>query len=440
MSVPLIGVDTPNRLPETADVVVIGGGIIGVCTAYYLARRGISVCVLEKGLVGAEQSSRNWGWCRQQNRDARELPMAVRSLALWDALAEDIGESVGFRRCGLLYLSNDEEELDRWARWRDFAVTHDVETFMLDSAAATARGSATGRTWKGGVFSPHDGIADTARAAPVIARGVMKLGGHVVQGCAARGLERTAGRVSGVITEKGVIRTSTVVLAGGAWASSFCLQHGIDMPQATVRVPIVRLEPGGGALPPAMHTSTISLTERGDGGRTLAISGYAAVDPTPQALHYARHFIPMFVKNRRVLSLGSLQGWRAGHESRRLWRMDAPTPMEHTRILDPKPDGRAVATILERARRLLPPLADVPVGSTWAGYVDSTPDGIPVMSAVDALPGFYVAAGFSGHGFGLGTGAGAFMAELVTGSRTSEDPMQFRLDRFAAGRARPGDF
>ena len=90
---------------------MIGGGIIGVFTAYYLAQRGVSVALVEKGRIGAEQSSRNWGWCRQQNRDARELPMASKSLDLWERFAAESGEDTGFHRCGLLYLSNDEAEL-----------------------------------------------------------------------------------------------------------------------------------------------------------------------------------------------------------------------------------------------------------------------------------------------------------------------------------------
>jgi glycine/D-amino acid oxidase-like deaminating enzyme len=89
MPAPLIHIETTPDLPQEADVVVIGGGVVGVFTAYYLARRGVKVALVEKGLVGAEQSSRNWGWCRQQNRDARELPMATKSLDLWEKLAEE---------------------------------------------------------------------------------------------------------------------------------------------------------------------------------------------------------------------------------------------------------------------------------------------------------------------------------------------------------------
>lgn len=121
MSAPLLHIETSPTLPSEADVVVIGGGVVGVFTAYYLARSGVKVALVEKGRIAAEQSSRNWGWCRQQNRDARELPMATKSLELWDKIAEETGEDPGFRRCGLLYLSQDEAEIAGWARWRDFA-------------------------------------------------------------------------------------------------------------------------------------------------------------------------------------------------------------------------------------------------------------------------------------------------------------------------------
>src|SRR6185312_16612742 len=117
MPAPLTHIETSPDLPDAADAVIIGGGIIGAFTAYYLARRGMKVALLEKGRVGAEQSSRNWGWCRQQNRDARELPMASKSLDLWERFAAESGEDTGFHRCGLLYLSNDEAELTRWSNW-----------------------------------------------------------------------------------------------------------------------------------------------------------------------------------------------------------------------------------------------------------------------------------------------------------------------------------
>lgn len=432
MPAPLTLIDTPSDLPKTADVVVIGGGIVGVFAAYYLTQRGLKTVLIEKGRIGAEQSSRNWGWCRQQNRDARELPISTRSLDLWERFAAETGENTGFRRCGLLYLSNNDEELAGWARWRDFARTIGVTTHMLSSAEASDRGKATGRPWKGGVFSPSDGTADPSRAAPVVARAIEKAGGTILQDCAARGIETSGGRLSGVVTEKGTIRTKIAVLAGGAWASSFCNNLGVRFPQASVRSSILSVGPGAAGLPDALHTAEVSATQRGDGGYTLAISGRARVDVTPQQLRFARYFVPMFARRWKSLAPGGLEGWRSGHETLSRWRLDQKTPMERVRILDPAVDVTAIREILRRATALLPALEKTSVTAKWAGYVDSTPDGVPAIGEIGGIPGFILAAGFSGHGFGIGPGAGHLIADLATGSTPIVDPGPYRPERLAA--------
>ncbi|MBP0632635.1 FAD-binding oxidoreductase [Cupriavidus sp. AcVe19-1a] len=431
MSPPLYHIQTSPMLPASADVVVIGGGIIGVFTAYYLARRGVSVALVEKGRIGAEQSSRNWGWCRQQNRDARELPLASKSLDLWERFGAESGEDTGFHRCGLLYLSNDEAELSRWSSWRDFAKTAGVTTYMLDSQQAAQRGQATGRAWKGGVFSPSDGTADPGKAAPAVAAALIKLGGSVHQDCAARGIETEGGRVSGVITEAGVIRTRTAVLAGGAWASSFCRQLGIRFPQASIRQSILSVSPVERPLPDALYTTGVSVTRRSDGRYALAISGRARVDVTPQFMRFAPQFVPMFAKRWRSLLPGGLEGIRGGHETLKRWRLDAPTPMERVRILDPKPDPATVRETHRRALELLPELREARITDAWAGFVDSTPDGVPGIGELPSIPGFILAAGFSGHGFGIGPGAGHLIADLATGAEPIVDPLPYRPERFS---------
>src|SRR3954449_1162172 len=433
MPAPLVHVETSPTLPERADAVVIGSGIIGVFAAYYLARRGLSVALIEKGRIGAEQSSRNWGWCRQQNRDARELPIATKSLDLWERVAQETGEDTGFRRCGLLYLSNDENELTGWAKWRDFARTVGVTTQMLSAEEASERGKATGHKWKGGVFSPTDGTADPSKAVPVAARGIMAAGGTVHQHCAARGLELSAGRISGVVTEAGAVRANTVVMAGGAWASSFCNRLGIRFPQASVRSSILAVGPGADGLPDALHTARVSLTRRSNGGYTLAISGRARVDPTPQQLKFAREFLPMFARRWRSLAPGAFEGWRQGHESLAKWTLEDVSPMERNRILDPRPDMKQIRTTYRRACELLPALKRVAISDVWAGYIDSTPDGIPAIGEVEGIPGFILAAGFSGHGFGIGPGAGHMIADLITGGEPIVDPRPYRPERLTAG-------
>ncbi|MGX8011817.1 NAD(P)/FAD-dependent oxidoreductase [Mesorhizobium sp. ORM8.1] len=432
MRAPLQQIETSSEIPQSADAVIIGGGIVGVFAAYYLARRGMKVALVEKGRIGAEQSSRNWGWCRQQNRDARELPMATHSLDLWERFSIETGEDTGFRRCGLLYLSNDETELAGWARWRDFAKTAGVTTHMLDSSEASERGRATGRTWKGGVFSPTDGTADPSRAAPAVARAILKLGSSVHQNCAARGIETESGRLSGIITESGTIRTKMAVLAGGAWASSFCHQFGFRFPQASIRSSILSVSAGAEGLPDALHTAKISATRRGDGGYTLAISGRGRVDLTPQQLRFSSQFVPMFLKRWRSLGPGGLQAVRSGHETLRRWRLDRPTPMERMRILDPIPDQSTIRLTHARALELLPDLRKTRISAAWAGYIDSTPDGVPAMGETHAVPGFFLAAGFSGHGFGIGPGAGHLVADLVTGAEPIVDPAPYDPRRFDA--------
>jgi glycine/D-amino acid oxidase-like deaminating enzyme len=431
MPSPLTHIETSTNLPDTADAVIIGGGIIGVFTAYYLAKRGMKVAVVEKGRVGAEQSSRNWGWCRQQNRDARELPMATKSLDLWERFAAETGENTGFRRCGLLYLSDSEEELAGWARWRDFAGTVGVTTHMLNAEEASERGRVTGRRWRGGVFSPSDGIADPANAAPAVARALLKLGGSVHQGCAARGVEIAGGGISGVVTEKGTIRTRVAIQAGGAWASSFCRQIGIRFPQASVRQSILSVATNGKALPDVLYTSGVSVTRRGNDGHTLAISGRGRVDPTPQLLRFSMQFLPMFLRRWRNIALGGIEGVRSGHESMSRWPLDRPTPMERMRILDPAVDTRQVQLTYERAVKLIPELAGCPISASWSGYVDSTPDGVPGIGEIPGIRGFVLAAGFSGHGFGIGPGAGHLVADIITGATPIVDPRPYHPSRFA---------
>ncbi len=432
MPAPLLPVPSDLHLPRKVDVVVIGGGIVGVCTAYFLALNKVRVALIEKGRIGAEQSSRNWGWCRQMNRDKRELALAARSLALWEQIQADTGKQLGFSRCGLLYLSDNTAELENWSSWCAWAVGEGMKTQVLSSKQANDYAGATAKQWQGGILSPTDGVADPSSAAPLIAQAIQAHGGTIHQFCAARGLESRAGSIHEVITEHGRIETEQVVLAGGAWSSSFCRQLGISVPLSSVRSSILAVRPENVELPPAVHTQDVSVTRRNDGAYTLAISGLARVDPTPQNLRYMSRFLPMFLSRRSYLKPGGHQAWFLGHETLSKWDLDKSTPMETTRILDPRPDSRTIDETLRRARVLFPDLGTAIVQNAWAGYIDSTPDGVPVIDEI--APGLILAAGMSGHGFGIGPGVGQMTATLAQGKTPDLPHAGYCLARLHTGK------
>lgn len=426
-------IPSDERLPESVDVVVIGGGIVGAAAAYFLSKRRYKVALVEKGWIGGEQSGRNWGWCRQQNRDARELPLAMSGMRLWDGLAEEIGEDLGFRRNGLVYATTSAENMAQWERWRATARQFGVETRMLSAAEAKEMTPGSTKNWIGGVHSPTDGKAEPARAAPVLAKGARKHGAVIFQDCAARGLDIANGKVAGVITEKGLIRAKTVLCAGGAWASMFCRRHGIDLPQAGVRTTILRTKPTSDIVKGGLYTPECAFTRRLDGSYSIAISGRGTLEVTPQGIRYATHFIPMFLKHAKALHIRVGRSFFSGPEALTRWKFDETSPFERIRVLDPAPDTKMAELTLARAKALYPALANVEVAETWGAWIDSMPDAMPVISQVPSLDGFFVAAGFSGHGFGLGPAAGHLAADLITGDTPIADPRPFRYSRFKDG-------
>ncbi|MDE0947227.1 MAG: FAD-dependent oxidoreductase, partial [Sphingobium sp.] len=158
-------VESDGHLPDAVDVVVVGGGIVGTAATYYLAKRGLKVALIEKGHIACEQSSRSWGWCRLQNRDPREMPLSLLSMRLWDSLAPEIGQDLGFRRTGLIYTTDDAAMLAGWEAWTPTAREFGVETYMLSAAQAAERIPQTRRNWVGGLHSVQDGKAEPALAA-----------------------------------------------------------------------------------------------------------------------------------------------------------------------------------------------------------------------------------------------------------------------------------
>lgn len=433
MSPPVTRIRSDEKLPQSADVVVIGGGIAGISAAYHLAKKGNSVAVVEKGYVAGEQSSRNWGWCRQQNRDLRELPLAMRSVEMWAGLSEELGAETGFRRTGLVYVTTKQSDLDAWERWAESARELQFHSRILSAAEAKAMSPGSTENWIGGVHSPTDGRAEPALAAPAIAEGARRLGATIHQDCAARGLETSAGRVSGVVTEKGTIRATSVLVAGGVWTSMFCRHHGIDMPLAGVRSTSFFTAPAPQVIEGGVSTPDVTFRRRLDGGYTIGISGRGLLELTPQGLMYAKPFWPTFKKRHRLLTIRAGKSFLEGPEAFLRWSNDTVSPFERMRTYDPPAQEKLITFALKRIGEIYPELADVKIMHKYGGLIDFTPDWVPVISGIDKLPGLYVSAGYSGHGFGVGPAAGRLGADLITGDAPIVDPYPYRYSRLVDG-------
>jgi glycine/D-amino acid oxidase-like deaminating enzyme len=433
MSPPLTRIESNDKLPEAADVVVIGAGMSGSSAAYALAKKGLRVALLDKGVVGGEQTSRNWGWCRQQHRDLRELPLAQKSLQMWGDLSQELGLDTGFRRTGLIYVTTRPGDLAQWEAWTLKARDYQMHSHILSAAEAKAMTPGSTVEWLGGVHSPSDGRAEPALAGPAIAEGARKKGASIHQNCAVRGLDIAAGRVAGVITEKGRIRAPAVLAAGGAWTSMFFRHHGLRLPQAGVRSTSFFTEAAPQITEGGLSMPDVTIRRRLDGGYTVGASGRGVLELSPQGLIYARQFWPTFKKRRSLLKLSIGRSFFDGPEALTRWKLDGISPFERVRTLDPPPDQAQIRMGLARLAANYPALAGLKVAASWGGLIDSTPDGIPVISAVDPLPGLYVSTGFTGHGFGIGPAAGQLAADLIAGDPPIVEAEPYRYSRMIDG-------
>lgn len=427
-------VQPDSQLPKTADVCVIGGGVAGVSTALELVERGLDVVLLEKGEIAAEQSSRNWGWCRQMGRDPREIPLIQVSMALWDGMDRRVEGQTGFTRCGILYLCETEQQLAAKNDWYEKnAKPAGLATRMIGGAEANELQPGCTRPWKGALYTPNDGRAEPFVAVPLMAEALRRKGGKVFTNCAVRGLETKAGRISSVVTEKGSIACDTVVLAGGAWSRRFCHNLDIALPQLTVINSVMRTEPIDTGLTRTCSGGGFTFRKRMDGGYTVTDNHFSVADIVPDSFRLFREFLPALMLDWSGLRLRLGKRFIEEAKLRRRWALDEVTPFEQVRILDPEPVNDVLDKAAAQLREYYPVFKPMKIAERWGGAIDAVPDAVPVISKVEKLPGFHLCTGFSGHGFGLGPGAGKLMAEIVTGETPCVDPSPFRYTRFFDG-------
>jgi len=420
-----------SNLPDAVDVVVIGGGVIGISTAWFLRQRGLSVLVCDKGRVAGEQSSRNWGWVRSMGRDADEVPIAMDSINLWEEFAQQLGDGIGFRREGITYLAETNESMTECEAWLEIADKYGLDTRLLLKREVGDVINANAGKWKGGMVTSSDARAEPFTAVKTIADGLIARGGLVRESCAVRSIEKQAGKISAVVTEHGTVKTQAVVCAAGAWSTMFLANMGVSFPQLAVRGTVARTQPAASVFEGAVAFEDVFVRRRQDGGYTVA-TGMVEHSIGANSFRFLRKFLPstgsasgLKLRVARDVTQPSFLGAK--------WGAEDAAPFEHHRVLDPAPSEKALRLMREKLKQRIPDLAEVPFAESWAGMMDATPDVVPVMDSIPGNEGMYLASGFSGHGFGIGPGAGKVMADMISGESPRFDLKRFRFSRFSDG-------
>jgi len=419
-----------ETLPAKTDVTIIGGGIIGATTALELAERGIAVTLLEKGIIAGEQSSRNWGWVRQMGRNPSEIPLIVKSTELWKGLSKRIASDVKFQQCGIIYLLNDDRQIAHYTNWsKQHAAPGGITSQIIGQKKINQLFPHNTAKWKAGLYTAEDGRAEPQLVAPAIVEAARKHGAKIFTNCAVRGVEKAAGRIAAVVTEKGVIKCDTVLLAGGAWSRHFCARLGFALPQLTTISSVLRTKPLEGPMITASGDD-YTFRKRADGGYTITPDVYSYSQLTPAHFRHFLDFLPLALKNFGKVKLRF--GKRFFDEIKFALNtdLDKVSPFEQVRIFDPTPVNWMLDDAVRNLKRDFPVFEPLEIIERWAGCIDVTPDEVPIIDAVDGLPGFYIATGFSGHGFGIGPAAGKLTADIIIGNTPCVDPAPFKFGRF----------
>ncbi|WP_316859614.1 FAD-binding oxidoreductase [uncultured Cohaesibacter sp.] len=435
-----ISINTPlqfsDPLPESVDIAIIGAGIVGVFAALYLARAGKKVCLLEKGRISGEQSSRNWGWIRQHERDEAEVPLAMDALKLWKQADDDTGGATGFRISSINYLASSEKELKNLEGWMQIAEKYGVKSRRLTRKDISECFSGqSNEQWLGGTTTIDDARAEPWQAGPAIAKLAHEEGAIILEDCAARKLELTAGKITGLHTEKGLVKCEQVLLAAGAWSRLFAANHGIDFPQLSLSLTALQTEPMVDFTTANSVDEEFAIRLREDGGYTLAVCDGNDFFIGPDAFRSFFKYLPLLKEswNHTFLSPWAPKDYPDAWTTRRHWSANEMSPFERCRLLEPAPNMKYVRKALSGFEKRFPDLPKPVLKTAWAGMVDAMPDVVPIIDRVEKIPGLVVATGFSGHGFGIAPGAAMVIKDLMIGETPKHNISRFRFSRFSDG-------
>jgi sarcosine oxidase subunit beta len=366
---------------DRADVVVIGGGVTGLSSAYWLAKAGRDVLVVEKGIVGWEASGRNGGLASSRGDDRPVVPIAAESLRLWPTMDEELGYPTEWVGKGRAVIALDEERMATLTETARRWAALDIPIRVVTPAELREWVPCLAPSVVGGLYSSRGGHANPQRTAQAFAWAILDRGGRIYQQTTVTGIRVVKDRVMGVETTRGPIAAETVVSCAGPQTAHVARLVGIEIPVAPARVEIIATVP----VPPVFE---------------VGVSGNGL---------YGR-------QTRR----GNLIFGGGPHE----WTDVAPAGEPA------KPSTPLIRNIARRLAELMPPMAGVPVLRSWAGIVEETPDYHPILDRLDSPDGFVIAM-VSGHGFGLCPATGKVISELVTKGASSVAVDGLGLRRFA---------
>lgn len=369
-----------------ADVIIIGGGIIGCAAAYYLTKKGCSVLVLEGSKdIGNGGSSRNGGGVRQSGRDPRELPLAMYGIKhLWPTLSDELEVDCEYHQDGNLRLGKTEKHLKILQGLADRARACGLDVRMIDGNEVRAINPYLSDEVIGASWCPTDGHANPLTTTLGYYKMARRMGARFITEEPVVAIRKMKGHLRQVITKENIYEGDTVILAAGLGSREIAATVGIDVPMQSAMLEALVTE----AQPP-MFDQMLGTAEADFYG------------------HQTKHGSFVF-------------GGTSGLEG---FTKDNHTPV--TSSISAPSTCRGII-------KYFPVLRDAKIVRTWAGWMDLCADKVPVISPVPEVPGLILACGFSGHGFGIAPAVGTVLSQLVLGEPTAVDLYELRYDRFQA--------